>query len=202
MKIFETPEALAVAFARDVAGRLRVEIAATGRAGLAVSGGTTPVRFFQALSREVLDWARVVVTLVDERCVSEDSPRSNTASVKAHLLQNEAAKARFVPTGDETALTVAVLGMGLDGHTASLFPGGDHLAEALDPAGRAVVLPMTAPNAGEPRVTLTLPVLLVALHIEGLAKRQVLEHAQQPGPVAEMPVRAVLARNPEIYWSP
>jgi len=105
-------------------------------------------------------------------------------------------------------LAAAVLGMGLDGHTASFFPGGDHLAAALNPAGKVLAMPMTALRAGEPRLTLTLPVLLaagfLALHIEGAQKRLVLEQALQPGPVADMPVRAVLARRPapEIFWSP
>ncbi len=208
MREFATPEALAEALATAVAMRLREAVAATGRAGLAVSGGTTPVKFLQALSTQPLDWPHITITLADERCVPADSPRANTALVRAHLLQNAAAQARFVPVGAPSALplTVAVLGMGPDGHTASLFPGGDHLAQALDPACPAAALPMTAPGIPEPRVTLTLPVFKAAqylfLHIEGAAKRAVLDQAQTPGPAQDLPVRAILALAPEIFWSP
>jgi 6-phosphogluconolactonase len=152
--------------------------------------------------------------------VDESSPRSNAALVRAHLLHGAAAVARFLPlyngaaTPEEGAkklnlplpLTVAVLGMGEDGHTASFFPEGDHLAAALDPEGNEIALPMRAQAAPEPRITLTLPVLLgadyLALHIEGEAKRLVLEKALVQG--ADLPVSAVLAARPgmDIYWSP
>src|SRR5699024_5357624 len=137
---------------------------------LALSGGTTPKRFMQALSRRDLDWSNVTVTLVDERWVPPSHPRSNARLVDENLLHGKAAAARFVPRymdapTPENALPritaridalplppdVVVLGMGTNGHTASFFPGGDHLAEALDPNGKASVLPMRAPDAGEPR---------------------------------------------------
>src|SRR3546814_15331554 len=90
--------------------------------------------------------------------------------------------------------------MGTDGHTASFFPAGDRLAEAHDPAGAAAVLPMRAPGAGEPRVTLTLPLIAAAgrvyLHIEGAEKAAVLAAALRDGPVEAMPVRAVLRARP------
>ena len=191
----------------------REALAARGHASIALSGGTTPRRFLQALSRQPLDWANVTVTLVDERWVPDDHERSNARLVKEHLLQQEAASARFVPlyrataTPDESladiaaalpaTLDVVVLGMGGDGHTASFFPGGDRLADAMDPATTATVLPMRAPGAGEPRITLTLPVLRDAghlyLHIEGGEKRQVLQQALSgQGKGAGYPVRNVL----------
>ena len=99
--------------------------------------------------------------------------------------------------------------MGDDGHTASFFPGGDRLAEALDPAGLPRVLPMRAPGAGEPRITLALPVLLAArhlyLHIEGAGKRVVLERAlSADGAGEELPIRSLLrqATSPvPAYWA-
>jgi 6-phosphogluconolactonase len=210
---FPDGDAVAQALAQAVADDLRAALALRGQASVALSGGTTPRRFLQALSRQALDWANVTVTLVDERWVDEGHERSNARLVKAYLLQDAAADARFVPlyraaaTPDEalaevatdlpTVLDVAVLGMGGDGHTASFFPGGDRLAEAMDPETDAAVLPMRAPGAGEPRITLTLPVLRDAgrlyLHIEGGEKRQVLQQALSgQGAGAGYPMRVVL----------
>ena len=213
-RIFDAREALAETLARDVADELERAIEAKGRATLAVSGGTTPKLFFEKLSVIDIPWSRVSVTLVDERQVPESSERSNARLVRQHLLQNKAAAARFVPLVDNPdaenipAFDVAVLGMGNDGHTASFFPGGDTLAEAIDAETRKRLIAITAPGAGEPRLTFTLPVLAqagrLALHIEGAEKKQVLKQALAEGPQEDMPVRAVL-RGPApvtLYWCP
>jgi 6-phosphogluconolactonase len=209
---FASRSDLAAALAADVATALARLIAAQGTATLAVSGGTTPALFLEALSGMAIAWDRVTVTLVDERQVPEDSDRSNARLVRAHLLKDRAAAARFVPLYDnpEAAtlehLDVVVLGMGTDGHTASFFPAGNHLAEALDPHGRERLIAMTAPGASEPRLTFTLPMLLGAsvlmLHIEGAEKRAVLEKALADGPALDMPIRAVLRgdRPVKLYW--
>jgi 6-phosphogluconolactonase len=214
LREFSARTALASALAAAVRDALQARLARDGKAALAVSGGTTPVAFFQHLAREKLDWARVTITLVDDRCVPESSDRSNVRLVKEHLLQHSAKAATFLPllAGQDEKIApllpfaAVVLGMGADGHTASLFPGGDHLAAAL--AGPHLIETMRAPGAPEPRVTLTLPALLqtelLALHIEGAAKRVVLATAEAAGPVAEMPIRAVLAHRPRatIFWCP
>jgi 6-phosphogluconolactonase len=213
-RIFEERVALAEALARDVAEELERAIAARGKATLAVSGGATPKLFFEKLSEAAIPWARVIVTLVDERQVPETSERSNARLVRTHLLKNRAAAARFVPlAGNPEAGTlppfdVTVLGMGNDGHTASFFPGGDRLAEALDRNSGKRLIAITAPGAGEPRLTFTLPVLEQAgrlkLHIEGAEKRQVLKKALGEGAAEEMPVRAVLRSEAPVtlYWCP
>jgi 6-phosphogluconolactonase len=213
-RIFDAREALAETLARDVADELDRAIEAKGRATLAVSGGTTPKLFFEKLSEIDIPWSRVSVTLVDERQVPETSERSNARLVRTHLLRNKAAAASFIPLAGNpdaarvAAFDVAVLGMGSDGHTASFFPGGDRLSEALDAESGKRLIEMTAPGAGEPRLTFTLPVLeqsgRLALHIEGAEKRQVLKQALEAGPEEDMPVRAILrsATPVTLYWCP
>lgn len=219
---------LAKALADAVADNLRTGLAERGEASIAVSGGSTPAKFFAQLGKKKdIDWDNVTVTLVDERWVPETSDRSNAGLVNEKMLQGPAATAKFVPlyTGSDepdaagikkTIANVAgvpspfdavILGMGNDGHTASFFPGGDTLDAAL--TGTADALAIRAPGAGEPRVTLSLLRLLktraLYLHIEGEEKAETLKRALEPGPVAEMPVRAVLRQEAvplTIVWSP
>lgn len=202
--------------ARRLAGRVATELDAAlrarGRALLAVSGGSTPKRFFDELSRAAIDWCAVEITLADERWLPAGDERSNARLVREELLVNAAAAARFLPlridghTPDSGAevmerefaprlpIDVLILGMGNDGHTASLFPDGDHLDAALDPAGARMLLPMHAPGAPEPRITFTLPALVSArhlhLHIEGTVKQGVLREALVRG---ELPIAKVLS---------
>lgn len=247
MHEFGDREALARALSADIADRLKQAIAAHGVATLAVSGGTTPRLMFERLAGHELPWDRVVVTLVDERFVPPDSPRSNERLVAENLLQGPAARARFIPLYRHAPdlpdamreaeselrsvrwpLDVVVLGMGNDGHTASLFPGLPNLAQLLDPASpamlgaaivpapgetratltmaEAMMNPHTGGNAGELRLTLTLPRIAsaqcLALHIEGADKRAVLDRALGG---ADLPIRRVLeaAITPtQIYWAP
>lgn len=224
-RVFPSSEALAEALADDVANVLRQALKTRERASLAVSGGSTPGRFFDALSQKHLDWANVVVTLVDERFVPPSSDRSNERLVRERLLTNEARLARFMPlysaTGSVEAaaaqaeaglalvgqpLDAAVLGMGTDGHTASFFPDAENLMTLLDPESRALVEPVHAETAGEPRLTLSLARLLearfLALHIEGAEKRAVLEAALAPG--GDKPISAVFAHADKpvpVYWT-
>ncbi|PPJ47764.1 6-phosphogluconolactonase [Rhizobium sp. KAs_5_22] len=228
MHAFEDRAALAAALADRVSAELQAAITSRGSASLAVSGGSTPKQFFEALSTRPIAWDRVVVTLVDERFVGPDNTRSNHLLVRTHLLQNAAAKADFVPlyhpvaSAEEAAelttaeiatfgkpFDVTILGMGNDGHTASFFPGGNHLAEALDRSTPRRVMTMEAEGAGEPRLTLSFSALcdsrLLVIHIEGAEKKAVLDKALSGTDEAEMPVRAVLERSktaPDIYWAP
>ena len=186
------PAAAAVtALAADIATRLTDAIAQRGSAVLSVSGGKSPIALFESLRTHPLAWHKVHVTLVDERCVPNDHPDSNARLVRDHLLQGLARSAHFhpmVPDGvpplpspaaiatmaDSTLLTVGeadvlVLGMGADGHTASLFPQAPNLAEALatncDHRCLAIALAHPPANAPYPRITQTLAQLLRARHI-------------------------------------
>ena len=214
-RAFPDGATLAAAFADWTADLLQRAVAARGEALLVVSGGSTPRRFFAALAQREIAWARVAITLADERRVADDNPRSNAKMLRETLLRDRAAAARFAPLADarldaEAELAAArariaglpfpadlvVLGMGDDGHTASWFPGADGLAAAIDPATPELVLPIAAPGAPEPRLTLTARAILgaraLALQIEGADKAATLARALDTGPAEEMPIRVVL----------
>ena len=213
-------EMLMLALADQIASELREAIEAKGRATLSVPGGTTPGPIFDTLSGVDLDWSKVAVMLNDERWVGEDSPRSNTRLLRERLLKDRAAKAVLVPLYADAPrpedkmevlaegiaahlpIDVLLLGMGADMHTASLFPGADRLAEALSDDA-PILLPMRAEAAGEPRITLSAPVLRDAMHIHilitGAEKRAAIERAETL-PVEEAPVGAVLA-NATVHWA-
>jgi 6-phosphogluconolactonase len=212
--IFENRADLAKTLAHKVSQCLSAAITRQGRATLAVSGGVTPALFFDALSQADMTWEKVSITMVDERQVDEGSARSNARLVKLDLLKNNAARATFVPlfknphAANVADFDACILGMGSDGHTASFFPGGDTLAKAIDPANTDAIIKMSAPGAGEPRITFTLSKILrsrhIFLHIEGAEKQSVLQKALGGQDILDMPVRAVLQSNKtvEIVWCP
>tara|TARA_R110002096_G_scaffold13376_3_gene47441 strand:+ start:8423 stop:9094 length:672 start_codon:yes stop_codon:yes gene_type:complete len=209
-----------MAVADRIASQLSQALRGADRASLCVPGGTTPGPVFDTLTGVDLEWDRVSVFLNDERWVDEDNPRSNTRLLRRRLLQGKAASATLVPlhaatkTPEESLaalseglkphlpISVLLLGMGGDMHTASLFPGADRLAEAMAPDA-PLLLPMRAEGAGEPRVTLTAPVLLDAMHIHilitGKDKRAAIERAATL-PEREAPVRAFLS-TATIHWA-
>ncbi len=219
---------LARALCGQLAASLNLSIAARGLASLVVSGGKTPMKLFELLRAERLDWSRVCIALADERWVDPADPASNEKLVRDVLLQDSAAAARFIglknaaPTPDLGAVSAwetfarvprpfdaIVLGMGDDGHTASLFPGSPNLPRALNPAAVAGCLGMWSPVAPHPRLSLNLSALLdsrrVVLLITGAEKWHTYCAASADGPVQEMPVRAVLRqrRTPvEVMWAP
>ena len=228
---FPTREKLTTELTVVIADLLREGIAQNDRASLAVSGGSTPIQLFKSLSTIDLPWEKVTITLVDERWVNPTDPDSNENLVRTHLLQNKAAVALFIgmknsartASEGETESSkrvqkiylpfdVLLLGMGNDGHTASLFPGAAKLPLATDMnSGKTCmgIAPVTAPHE---RMTLTLPVILeskqIILHITGQNKKDVLEQAFGEGLMEEMPIRFILRNqtqkqknNFKIYWA-
>ncbi|WP_316155682.1 6-phosphogluconolactonase [Cupriavidus sp. BIC8F] len=217
MRQFEhpTPMDQAEALAISIGNALELAIRVKGWAVLAVSGGRSPVAMFERLRHRHVRWEAVTITLVDERVVPPDHADSNAALVRAHLLREAAASAAFVPliadAQDVAAPAqavaranspfrqpdVVVLGMGEDGHTASLFPDAPELQSALSEPqpGYVITHPSVAPHA---RITLNLAALLAAervfLSVSGAAKAEVLERALQ-GPASSLPVSLVLSRH-------
>ena len=185
---YDTSDVVARELSRQVADDIRLTLDERGHAKIAVSGGTTPLLFFDYLSREELDWTRTTITLVDDRCVPVDHERSNEGLVRERLLINNAQKAEFDPIlgrSGETLLDppcdVTVLGMGADGHTASLFANGNNYSKAINPDTAIGYMDMDSPDLPESRITMTLPNIVQSknlyLHIEGQEKADVLENA-------------------------
>lgn len=215
---------LATSLAQAVADALRDAIDSHDHATLVVSGGRSPIAFFKALAQQPLPWAKVLVSLADERWVPVSHADSNEALVRQHLLQGPAAEARLLglyhsagsleeaarlteqTLSDLPPIDVLVLGMGNDGHTASLFPDSPNLHEALQDDCPRRCLPMLAPTVPHQRLTLTLPLLKAArlplLAIEGQGKLNVLEQALQHRDHKKMPISAFLGAPLEIYWCP
>jgi 6-phosphogluconolactonase len=217
-RVFNDAEAAAQWLADEIAARLRAALAERGRASLMVSGGRSPIPLFRALSRQSLDWSRVWISLVDERWVDSASADSNERLVRESLLRADAARAQFVPLKNEaktpqdgiaasaTALThvprpfdVVVLGMGEDGHTASLFPDAPGVGPALDPHGGDSLVVLTPPSAPHPRMSLTMAAVLdarwICLQIQGATKRKVYARAKTDATPERFPVAAVLKQS-------
>ena len=214
-------EMMAIDLANVLAGELRVALGSEERALFVVPGGTTPSPVFDALCDADLDWARVDVLLSDERWRPEVHVRSNTRLIRERLLVGRAAAARYLPLYAKAAepeavlaeleanivpalpISVCLLGMGADMHTASLIPGADRLEEALS-RNAPVLVAMRAPGAEEPRVTLSARVLdgAIAKHIviTGARKRAAIERARHMRPI-EAPVAAVLD-GAVVHWAP
>lgn len=212
-------EMMMMDLANVLAGEIENALLVHDRVSFAVPGGTTPGPIFDNLCATHLDWSRVHVMLTDERWVPETSERSNTRLLRQRLLVGQAAAATYVPLyadaptpedklaeldaglGAELPISVMLLGMGADMHTASIFPGADQLDAALH--GDANLVAMRAPGAPEPRITLSAKVLKSAMSrhivIIGAEKRAALEKAQHLTPV-EAPIAAVLAGS-TVHWA-
>jgi len=226
IEVFGDRESLALAAANILAAALGQGLARSGRATLAAAGGTTPAPAYRRLAAARLDWGEVAVVPTDERWVDPASPDSNEGMFRQTLLTGRAASARLVslwadaPHPDAAAraaepkvrallpFDAVLLGLGEDGHVASLFPASPILEHGLDPDGERFCL---AAPAGEPappqaRISLTLAALLrsrlIVVLTTGTAKRRTLEEAIDG---AAFPVRSVLAQGRvpvRVLWGP
>jgi 6-phosphogluconolactonase len=224
--LYASVDELNLQFGQRICSLLKQGIADNGRASLIVSGGRTPVAVFNALSAMDIAWHKIDISLADERWVEPSNDASNEKMLRANLLKDKAAAANFVglKTMHENAIDavaecssrlqnmhtpfdVLILGMGEDGHTASLFPCSAQIAKGLDlNSGQSyiAVQPTTAPNQ---RMSLTLPAILnskhIFLHLTGESKKRVLEDAKSGSDEFAMPIRAVLNNaDVELVWAP
>jgi len=223
---FDNTSVLDVALVENVVQALTADLNLRGMATLVVSGGRTPKGFFQLLSQQALNWEKVTITLADERWVNADHEASNEKLVRENLIINSACKAQFLPLKNaavtaaegvkelhpkllaEGRFSVVILGMGDDGHTASLFPGSTTLEAGLDMTSGDTCLSVQPLEAPHERMSMTLPRLLnsqkIILHLSGDNKLEVLNQVLNGDDIQELPVRAVLqqSRVPvQIFWA-
>ena len=215
IETFPTTDALAAAAAGAVEQQLVEGLQDRGRAILVATGGRSPGPVYDRLAKAAIDWAHVAVTLSDERQVDADSLASNARLLRKRLFVGPAAKAQYLPLTDYAERVLrklmpfdaVMLGMGEDGHIASLIPGSPVMAQAMDPAGAALTAESPQGFGSPPvaRITLTLAALLqsraIFLLIAGKAKRQVIARAQAG---EDLPVRAILSQNRvpvRLFWT-
>lgn len=213
VETFTSEDALTQAFTQTIYEQLKQAIAERGRAYLVVSGGRTPVPLFSLLSQQDLPWSQVTVLLADERWLPASHEASNTRLVRQHLLQNNAADAEFLEFANDAesvgaavaafnqqaaalpTFDVVILGLGEDGHTASIFPCSQQLNDAL--TTEAACLAVTPTTAPYDRISLSKSRLMnsrtLYFHLVGASKAEVLNQAMQPG--ASFPASVFLQQD-------
>ena len=218
-------ESLASDLCQSIGKILTETIRKRGRASMAVSGGSTPIKLFKEFSLLSIDWTKIDLTLVDDRWIDAKNADSNELLVRTHFIKNKAAKVNFIPlkNNSKTAkegqiysekmlrkitlpFDVVVLGMGSDGHTASLFPCSEELSEAMSLNNSNYLISTSPKTAPYQRLSLTARVIFdsnnVYLHLNGSNKLNTLESAMEYRDASKMPIYAFLEKGLTIYWSP
>ena len=218
-------ESLASDLCQSIGEILTEAIRKRGRASMAVSGGGTPTPLFKEFSLLSIDWAKVDLTLVDDRWVDAKNSDSNELLVRTHLIKNKATKVNFIPLKNDSKTAkegqkiseemlknitlpfdVVVLGMGSDGHTASLFPCSEELPNAMDLNNSNYLISTSPKTAPYQRLSLTARVIIdaknVFLHLNGSSKLHTLESAMEYKDSSRMPIYTFLENGLSIYWSP
>ena len=218
-------ESLASDLCQSIGEILTETIRKRGRASMAVSGGNTPIPLFKELSLLNIDWIKVDLTLADDRWVDRKNTDSNELLVRTHLVKNKAAQVNFIPLKNDSKTAkdgqlysekmlrniklpfdVVVLGMGSDGHTASLFPCSEELSDAMDLNNLNYLISTFPKTASHERISLTAKVIIDSkntfLHLNGSSKLHTLESAMEYKDSSKMPIYAFLENGLSIYWSP
>ena len=218
-------ESLASDLCQCIGEILTEAIRKRGRASMAVSGGSTPIRLFKEFSLLSLDWQKIDLTLADDRWVDAKNADSNELLVRTHLMKNKAAQVNFIPLKNDSKTAkegqiysekmlrkitfpfdVVLLGMGSDGHTASLFPCSDELPEAMNLNNSNYLISTSPKTAPYERISLTARVILdsknVFLHLNGSSKLHTLESAMEFKDPNKMPIYTFLENGLSIFWSP
>ena len=218
-------ESLAVDLSQNISEILLETIKKRGRVSMAVSGGSTPISLFKVLSHLGLDWSKVDLTLVDDRWVSSDHKDSNELLVRSNLIRNKAANVNFIPLKNDASTAkegrasseealhsfslpfdIVILGMGTDGHTASLFPCSEEINSAMDLNNNDFLVATTPTSAPYERLGMTAKAIMdaksVFLHLNGSSKLHTLEKAMDLKDAYKMPIYGFLENGLDIYWSP
>jgi len=218
-------ESLASDLCRCIGEILTEAIIKKGRASMAVSGGSTPITLFKEFSLLNINWTKIDLTLVDDRWVDAKNADSNELLVRTHLIKNKAAQVNFIPLKNDSKTAkegqiysekmlrkitfpfdVVLLGMGSDGHTASLFPCSDELPEAMNLNNSNYLISTSPKTAPYERISLTARVILdsknVFLHLNGSSKLHTLESAMEFKDPNKMPIYTFLENGLSIFWSP
>lgn len=223
-EIFESRDDASAAAAKHIENCIRQDLVASDRATVVVPGGSTPAPCFELLSQKKLDWSRVQLALSDERWVPNDHPDSNEKQLRETLRINRAADASVLAIyqGDLSVdercdslqrhmpgngFACSLLGMGADGHFASLFPDADSLPLGLDRSSDRFYIPVRTAASPHPRVSMSLAALLrskeLILLFFGDEKRAVLERAKAGD--ESLPIAVLLQQYDvplTLYWAP
>ena len=217
-KIFTDKAELELKLAREISKKLEQEIRNKGQATLLVSGGNTPKKLYEILSSKDIDWNNVSIGLIDERFVGTDSDQSNEFFIKKTLLKNKAADAKFIGLVYNInnyqenlniaisknkpffkSITCSILGMGLDGHTASLFPNSEEVYTDDSIYGDKMIINTSATSEPSKRISYTKTKILSSknlfLYFNGKEKLNVFNSAKENNNASIKPISAFIHQN-------